>query len=102
MELSETANRKIDGPSYGISVLSFLTRYYIQSLLAISVVIRTRSFLARAASLNELVQIRVGKAVAWALSAATDVDVSQAAVIDERPHMIDRSTEPLRCFFEIE
>ena len=39
MELSETANRKIDGPSYGISVLSFLTRYYIQSLLAISVVI---------------------------------------------------------------
>jgi hypothetical protein len=53
-------------------------------------------------SLNELVQIRVGKAVAWALSAATDVDVSQAAVIDERPHMIDRSTEPLRCFFEIE
>ena len=39
MELSETANRKIDGPSYGISVVSFLTRYYIQSLLAISVVI---------------------------------------------------------------
>ena len=53
-------------------------------------------------SLNELVQIRVDKAVAWALPAATDVDVSQAAVIDERPHVIDRSTEPFRCFFEIE
>src|ERR1700746_2412528 len=39
MELSETANRKIDGPSHGISVLSFLTKYYIQSLLVIGVVI---------------------------------------------------------------
>jgi ribose/xylose/arabinose/galactoside ABC-type transport system permease subunit len=40
MDLSETANRKIDGqPSYGISLLSFLTRYYIQSLLVVSVVI---------------------------------------------------------------
>jgi hypothetical protein len=41
-------------------------------------------------------------AVAWALPAAADVDVSQAAVIDQRPQMIDRNTEPLRCFFEIE
>jgi ribose transport system permease protein len=40
MALSEIANKKIDGrPSLGISVLSFLTRYYIQSLLAISVVV---------------------------------------------------------------
>ena len=39
MDLSETENRKSDGPSYGISVLSFLTRYYIQSLLVVSVVI---------------------------------------------------------------
>ncbi|HZC35012.1 MAG TPA: ABC transporter permease [Chthoniobacterales bacterium] len=40
MNLSETANRKIDGrTSYGISVLSFLTKYYIQSLLVISVVV---------------------------------------------------------------
>src|SRR5258707_11237445 len=40
MDLSETANRKIDGhASYGISALSFLTRYYIQFLLVISVVI---------------------------------------------------------------
>jgi ribose transport system permease protein len=40
MALSEIANKKIDGqPSFGISVLSFLTRYYIQSLLAISVVV---------------------------------------------------------------
>src|SRR5580700_1523403 len=40
MDLSETANRKIDGqPSYGISLLSFLTKYYIQSLLVVSVVI---------------------------------------------------------------
>jgi ribose transport system permease protein len=40
MTLSEIANKKIDGqPSFGISVLSFLTRYYIQSLLAISVVV---------------------------------------------------------------
>jgi ribose/xylose/arabinose/galactoside ABC-type transport system permease subunit len=40
MALSETANKRIDGrPSLGISILSFLTRYYIQSLLAISVVV---------------------------------------------------------------
>jgi ribose transport system permease protein len=40
MDLSETANPKIDGQlSYGISALSFLTRYYIQSLLVVSVVI---------------------------------------------------------------
>jgi ribose transport system permease protein len=40
MDLSEIANRKIDGyPSYGMSVLSFLTKYYIQSLLVIAVVI---------------------------------------------------------------
>src|SRR5258707_2575761 len=40
MDLSETANRKINGPaSYGISALGFLTRYYIQCLLVISVVI---------------------------------------------------------------
>jgi ribose transport system permease protein len=40
MELSETANRKSDGQHfYVISVLTFLTRYYIQSLLAVSVVI---------------------------------------------------------------
>src|ERR1700730_479996 len=42
MEVSETANRKIDSQlSYGVSALSFLTRYYIQSLLVISVVILT-------------------------------------------------------------
>ncbi len=40
MDLSQTANRKIDArPAYGISLLSFLTRYYIQSLLVVSVVI---------------------------------------------------------------
>src|ERR1700732_4537449 len=40
MDLSQTANRKIDAQrAYGISLLSFLTRYYIQSLLVVSVVI---------------------------------------------------------------
>src|ERR1700736_6592689 len=40
MDLSQTANRKIDSQrAYGISLLSFLTRYYIQSLLVVSVVI---------------------------------------------------------------
>src|SRR3984893_13676069 len=42
MEVSETANRKIDSQlSYGVSALSFLTRYYIQSLLVCSLVILT-------------------------------------------------------------
>jgi ribose transport system permease protein len=40
MDLSEIANRKIDGyRAYGMSILSFLTKYYIQSLLVIAVVI---------------------------------------------------------------
>src|SRR6202043_1930356 len=40
MDLSQTANRKIDAQrAYGISLLSFLTRYYIQSLVVVSVVI---------------------------------------------------------------
>jgi ribose transport system permease protein len=40
MDPSETANRKIAGyTSHGISILSFLTKYYIQSLLVISVVV---------------------------------------------------------------
>jgi ribose transport system permease protein len=40
MDRSGIANRKIDAyPSYGMSVLSFLTKYYIQSLLVIGVVI---------------------------------------------------------------
>jgi hypothetical protein len=54
---------------------------------------------ARLASMNSFKSV---SAVAWALPAAADVDVSQAAVIDQRPQMIDRNTEPLRCFFEIE
>ncbi len=37
MDLSETANRKINGHAYGIAALGFLTRYYIQFLLVISV-----------------------------------------------------------------
>jgi ribose transport system permease protein len=40
MDRSGIANRKIDAvPSYGMFVLSFLTKYYIQSLLVIGVVI---------------------------------------------------------------
>jgi ribose transport system permease protein len=40
MDLSGTENRKLDSQlSYGVSALSFFTRYYIQSLLVVSVVI---------------------------------------------------------------
>src|SRR5438132_8626756 len=39
MDLSDTANRRINGHAYGMSALGFLTRYYIQFLLVISVVI---------------------------------------------------------------
>src|SRR5205823_9172917 len=40
MDLRQTTNRKSNGqPAYGIAVLSFLTRYYIQSLLVVSVLI---------------------------------------------------------------
>src|SRR5260370_24191433 len=40
MKSTETASRKIEGNWFpGLYVLSFLTRYYIQSLLLISVVI---------------------------------------------------------------
>jgi len=40
MDFGETASRKIEAnSSYGMTVLAFLTKYYIQSLLVISVVI---------------------------------------------------------------